>query len=283
MKAKLIADAGSTKVEWTFISDDVPNRIQFLTTGINPLTESTSDVYNAFANAYEHLGHNRLVEEIFFYGAGCATESICKSICNMLQQLFPNAIVSVNSDMLGAARALFGKNSGIACILGTGSNSSFYDGESIAYNVPSLGYILGDDGGGSVIGKRFVSDLFKGILPSHLADKFYKTHSLTLADALDRVYRQPSANSFLGSFVPFVYENISDPYMQRLVRSEFENFITRNVDMYANAYKYPLGFIGSIAFNFEDILRDVVDSHGYKIDKIIRAPMEGLINYHTDE
>lgn len=281
MKHKLIADAGSTKIEWVMLDPD--GRVVSRTTsdGLNAIIAHPDEVRSQFADARNALGADASVDEIHYYGAGCATVSACSRIDNVLRNVWDAANVYVNTDLLGAARALFGRNRGIACILGTGSNSCLYDGHDIVRNVPSLGYILGDEGSGAALGKRLISDTFKGQLPEVIKTKFQDIYKLKIEDILENVYRSQKPNKFLASLVPFLSSHLWNPYIYSLVLEEFTIFVKRNIAMYPGAHSLPIAFTGSIAYYFEEILRDAIERQGYKVAKISRTPMEGLIAFHN--
>lgn len=276
----LIADAGSTKVDWTLISSDNTVKIRYNSEGINALLAEEEDVLKAFGMVKAALP-DVSIGKIFYYGAGCATDRVCKRMSELISQTWNPAEVYVHSDLLAAARALFGEKPGITCILGTGSNSCLYNGKEIETNVPSLGYILGDEGSGAALGKRLISDAFKRHLPEKVREEFLTEFQMTLPEILDKVYRNPAPNKFMASLVPFIKKNLWNPYLYSLVREEFSSFIKRNVAMYPGAHSLPVGFIGSIATNFEDILREAASSNGYKVDTVMASPMEGLIAYHS--
>lgn len=280
MKRILIADAGSTKAEWAMLSPDGEVEAHVKTDGFNALMAEPEDIMNALAKVKEELNDRLSPDEIWFYGAGCATPEICHKVEDALRQTWNAPKVTAASDLLGAARALFGRNKGIACILGTGSNSCLYDGENIQQNVPSLGYILGDEGSGSALGKRLVGDAFKGHLPDPIRQKFLDEYGLTLSDILDNVYRRKQANKFLASLVPFLGRHLWNPYVYSLVHEEFRHFIRRNVAMYPGAHSLPISFIGSIGVVFEKVLREAAQAEGYKVAAVVQSPVEGLINYH---
>lgn len=283
MKKTLLADAGSTKVAWAVIGDDTD--IQFTTEGLNALMASPDDISNRLEQAHAQLishGIPSEFDEIYFYGAGCATPAICKKMSDALSGRWSDAKIEVNSDLLAAARALLDTSRGIVCILGTGSNSCLYDGEKIVSNVPSLGFILGDEGSGAALGKRLVSDAFKGKLPDLIKQRFIAKHGLELADILDRVYRQSAPNRFLASLVPFLQENIWNPYIYSIVYQEFLTFLKRNVELYPGARTLPISFTGSIAFHFRDVLEKAASSLNLKIADVKPSPLEGLIKHHRN-
>lgn len=283
MKNTLIADAGSTKVEWVLLNEEgqIVSRLQ--THGINALLSDPSDLQQAFLNISYQLEGSPRPEIVYYYGAGCATPAICRKVEDAIHVVWREVDAQVGSDLLAACRGLLGREKGIVCILGTGSNSCIYDGEQVVSNVPPLGYILGDEGSGAALGKRLVSDAFKGHLPKPVTDKFKSYYELTLESILDYTYKRPGANRFLASLVPFIKDHIWNPYLYSLVLEEFTNFIKRNVAMYPGSHTLPLVFTGGVADAFPDILTEAAERQGFKIRSIEKKPMEGLIRYHSDE
>lgn len=278
---KLIADAGSTKVEWGMIPTDGTPAVTFVTEGINALLADGDDIMHTLRRVAESLPADAAVTAIDFYGAGCATPAICGKMEEALRRMWNPESCSVNSDLLGAARALFGTRHGIACILGTGSNSCLYRGGNIASQIPSLGYVLGDEGSGTALGKRLIADAFKMQLPENIREKFLDEYGLTLPEILERVYRRPNPNKFLASFVPFLKSNLWNPYIFSLVLEELTAFFKRNVAMYKDAHSLEVSFVGSIASNFENVLKEAAASQGYRVNKVCQSPMEGLLIYHS--
>ncbi|MBD5299346.1 MAG: hypothetical protein HDS22_05185 [Bacteroides sp.] len=282
MKNKLIADAGSTKVEWVLLKRDGSLGSTFVTDGLNAILASSDSVTKAFTEVRKRLPEELEVEEIHYYGAGCATPEICGRVKDTFTDVFGTVSVNVSSDLLGAARSLFGPKKGIACILGTGSNSCMYDGKSIISQIPSLGYVLGDEGSGAALGKRLVSDAFKNQLPESIREKFLEEYGLTLSGILDNIYRNESPNKFLASLVPFLKDNLWNPYIYSLVLKELTKFVRRNVAMYQGAHSLDVSFTGSIAFHFAKILREAAESQGYRVTSITETPMSGLIEFHKN-
>lgn len=283
MGSKLIADAGSTTVEWSLISSEGNVVKSMSTVGINALLADADTINSTFNEVKDSLPHDFAIDEIHYYGAGCATDLICNKIRESLKSSWKEADSHVSSDLLGAARALFGSAKGIACILGTGSNSCFYDGDKIMAQIPSLGFVLGDEGSGAALGKRLISDAFKEQLPENIREAFLEEYRLTLPEILDKVYKTPAPNRFLASFVPFLHKNLWNPYIFSLVLKELTKFVKRNVAMYKGAHSVDVCFTGSVAFNFERVLREAVASQGYRVSKISKSPMEGLIAFHTHQ
>ena len=199
----------------------------------------------------------------------------------LLQEAFPQAKeVEAHSDLLGAARALCGHNYGIASILGTGANSCLYDGECIVQNTPALGYILGDEGSGGVMGKHFLHELYKGVLSDNIRSEFEQEYGLTMADVIQRVYREPMPNRFLASLAPFVHRYLSDAAIARLVIDNFRDFFRYNIRPY-NHPEMPVSFVGSVAWHFRDQLAEAAEAEGFLLGTILKSPIEGLLRFHT--
>jgi len=276
----LIADSGSTKTHWCLMANNGENN-EFFTDGINPFFQTSDAMQNSVSNQLlPQMGHLMWVgpvTNVFFYGAGCTPEKI-PFVTRALQAVFKKAQVEVNSDMLGAARALLGNNPGVACILGTGSNSCQYDGEKFLKNVPALGFILGDEGSGAVLGKRLVADLLKNQLSDELKEKFLTQYNTSQADIVENVYRKPFPNRFLAKLSKFAAENISNPLIYDLVYDHFRQFVTRNLKQYPA--ELPVGFVGSIAYYYKDVLEKVLNDNGIQLANILQDPIPGLINYH---
>lgn len=282
----IIADAGSSKTQWAACLNDGNPILIPAQEGCNPVTASDHVAVKRFSEAYSKIydlaSRGESLDKVYFYGAGCATPGICSRISALLREAF-GCEVEVASDMLGAARALLGNEPGIACILGTGSNSALYDGSGLTLNTPPLGYILGDEGGGAAIGKRLLADIFKEIAPCEIRDKFFAAHSIDKSTLIEKVYRTPEANRWLASFSPFVKENISHPYIHDMVETLFSDFFLRNLSQYPDSGELPVNFTGSIAFHFEPQLREAGKKLGFNVAKVSKTPIEGMIYYHSHE
>ncbi|HOH95967.1 MAG: ATPase [Paludibacteraceae bacterium] len=275
---KLIADSGSTKTSWVLTKKS--NIIQQITTdGINPYYQDENKICETIKEQLFTKIESINIDEIYFYGAGCASPEKNKMIADALGQFFPTSIIAVNSDLLGAARSLCGSNAGIAAILGTGSNSCFFSQDEIVKNVSPLGFILGDEGSGAVLGKKLIGDFLKNQMPKDLSDLFASTYNINAITTLDRVYKKPFPNRYLASFVPFMSENKSNKYVYNLIYDSFTEFIVRNIKQY-DYQKYPIHFTGSIAYNFKEILSEVVSKQNMKLGNITQNPIEGLVRFH---
>ena len=275
----LIADSGSTKTDWCY-GTEISNCKIIQTEGINPFHQSAEKIESIICQGLIPQLDFPLERctAIYFYGAGCLPPKT-ESIIHVLQNNFPEADISVDTDLLGAARALCKDNAGIACILGTGSNSCLYDGKRIIQNISPLGYILGDEGSGAVLGKLLVGDILKNQLPATLKEEFLKQFDLTPPEIIDRVYRQPFPNRFLASLSPFLAQHLEEPAIRSLVLNSFIAFLRRNVMQY-DYKQYPVHFIGSVAHCYKEILQEAAQTTGIQIGKILQSPMEGLIQYH---
>lgn len=278
----LIADSGSTKTDWCVIREGRPVR-RFETDGTNPFFQAPEQIERTLASQLLPRLDGRPVRSVFFYGAGCAFEEQTAMIRRVLRSLLDVRRVEVGSDMLAAARALCGRDPGIACILGTGSNSCRWDGQRIAEQVSPLGFILGDEGSGAVLGRRLVGDCLKNRLPAGLREKFLDRFGLTPAEILDRVYRQPFPNRFLASLSPFLAEHIAVPEIRALVEESFGDFFRRNVAQYAGSSSLPVHCVGSVAYFYREPLERAAGRLSLRLGTVLRSPIEGLIAYHSTE
>ncbi|UOQ70289.1 N-acetylglucosamine kinase [Hymenobacter cellulosilyticus] len=278
----LIADGGSTKSSWCQL-DETGNRVYFNTEGYNPDFIQTPAIAASLDKNLPETLARETVREVHYYGAGVSSPKKADVIAQAMRQTFPNANVTVDHDLLAAARALLGRKPGFAAILGTGTNSCLYDGEKITYNVDSLGYFLGDEGSGSFIGKRLMRDYLRGLLPDGLQDIFREEYKLTREDILDRLYNQPLPNRFLASFGKFAYDHNNISYCREIVLQGFETFFENIVLHYPNFQDYTFNCVGSVAYNFRDALFQVARSHGMEVGKIIRSPIDDLVSYHEQE
>ena len=276
----LLADSGSTKTDWCLV-DQKNSVTKVRTAGINPFFQSSEEIANELAtHLVPHLPTTHL-DSVYFYGAGCTKEK-SPIVAEALKKQFEiTGVCEVATDMLAAARGLCGHQPGIACIMGTGSNSCAYYGKDITKNVSPLGFILGDEGSGAVLGRTLVGDVLKNQLPKDIVEAFHAEYELSNADIIDHVYRQKFPNRFLASFVPFLAKHIENKAIFDLVKENFRRFLIRNVKQYQGWEHLPIGFVGSIAYYFQQPLKEALEAEHMTIGKTIQAPMEGLIAYHT--
>ena len=276
----LIADSGSTKTDWCLAEHGEPLQ-RIFTKGINPFFQSEEEISNEIAAALLPRLQAGKPDAVYFYGAGCAfpdkTETVRRAILRHLD--VKGGAVEVGSDMLAAARGLCGHRAGIACILGTGSNSCRYDGRKIVRNVPPLGFILGDEGSGACLGKLLVGDLLKDRLPPELKAEFFRQTGLTPAAILERVYRMPFPNRFLAGLSPFLAEHLGEPCVRRLVLDSFKSFLRRNVMQY-DYLRHEAHFTGSVAHRYRDVLAQAARETGVRLGTVRQSPMEGLVRFH---
>ena len=280
----LIADSGSTKTDWCILSTSDSVLSTFTTQGLNPYHQSTDLIaatlgeVNARVEACRPYDTGELC--VYFYGSGVRPEQEAPMVAQ-LRKALPDAVnVEAYSDMLGAARALCGRKPGIASILGTGANSCLYDGERIIQNTPALGYIIGDEGSGAVLGKRFIHDLYSGRLSSELRADFETETGLSLPVIIDRVYLQPLANRFLGSFSEFIHSHSHISDVHDLIVDNFCTFFTCHIAPYGHR-NIPVSCVGSIAWYFRKELQKAATFEGFKLGTILQSPMSGLVKYHT--
>lgn len=278
----LLADSGSTKTGWGLVENGkLVKRLR--TSGMNPFQMSEEAITDEIKTHLVPELPGTVLDEVHFYGAGCTKEKQPIVERALRANLTINGECEVASDMLGAARGICGHKPGIACILGTGSNSCSYDGKNLVKNVSPLGFILGDEGSGAVLGKLLVGDVLKNQMPEAITKRFFEKYKLTSAEIIDRVYRQPKPNTFLASFVPFLEENIDEPKIYNLVKESFRSFLRRNVMQYDGWQTLPIGFNGSIAKIYKKPLLEALEEEGMHLGRIIQAPMEAMVEYHVEK
>ena len=282
----LIADSGSTKTDWC-LCDGSTILTTIQSQGINPYHQAEETIEQVLREELlPQLDQNSELSiqnslKVIFYGAGCANETACNRVKGAISKVLKTDDITIHSDLLGAARALCGHEEGIACVLGTGSNSCLYNGKEITANIPPLGYILGDEGSSAVLGRRLVGDCLKNQLPEAIRDEFLAEYQLTQEIILEKVYRQPLANRFLASLTPFLSKHKEVPEIHRLLVESFTDFFVRNVKQYRRPW-LPIHFVGSIANAFSAELKEAAESLGMELGTIMQSPMEGLIKYHSE-
>ncbi len=296
---RLIADSGSTKTDWTLLLTENPQLpyqvlATFKTQGITPIHQETKEIRKILE--YElhsqlatfpraKLLNTRVLEstlmenvDVFFYGSGC-TPTHVPIMKQVLNEVLSPKSVEVYSDLMAAARALCGHEAGIACILGTGANSCLYDGEQIVQNTPALGFILGDEGSGSVLGRMFLNAIFKNPKLADLRDLYLKTNKLTQSDIIRKVYNEPMVNRFLASTSTFIIEHLDNPLVHQLVIDNFRQFFRSNIDPYDH-HDLPVHFVGSMAHHYRTELEEAAKQEGYIVGQTLKSPMEGLIKFY---
>lgn len=281
----LIADSGSTKTDWRFIDDK--NYIhQANTQGINPYFVNSDDISKILENellpALPAYIQNEKIE-IYFYGAGCSSFEKCNDVKAGIRKVFPNATITVEHDLLAAARALCGHKEGLAAILGTGSNSCFYNGKDIIQNQPSLGFILGDEGSGAFLGKQLICDFLNEEMPKEISERMKDRFKLSKDEVLENVYKKPFPSRYLASFSKFIYQNLKHEYCNKLVIDAFKLFFERHICKYPRKGELPLGIVGSVGFYYSNIISRIAEEKGIPMGKVLESPIAGLTLYHLGE
>jgi glucosamine kinase len=279
MAVKLVADSGATKCEWCLIQ---PRKTTiFVTQGLSPYflgKEAMTDIIRK--EVLPNLSKNTSIDSVHFYGTGLGNPNHAKMVNKVLKSIFPSSKIEVNTDILAAARALCGNENGIACILGTGSNSCYYNSKKIVKNRAGIGYILGDEGSGAYLGKKVVQYYLYETFDAELMEKFKKQYGLSPTEILENVYQKPLANRYLASFTLFLAENRGHYMIENIIEDGLNDFFYQHLLKYKEIWEYPINFIGSVAFGFSDILQELCSAYEFKVGKILQKPMEGLIAYH---
>lgn len=279
----LIADSGSTKTNW-ILMHNAKVVSEYHSLGINPFVQNAIEIENILKEVYEASKMYKGALNIHFYGAGCTTLEKKKIIQSGLNKAGFNTVnINIEHDLLAAARSLFNDRQGIACILGTGSSSGVYNGKDISEQVMSLGYVLGDEGAGADMGKRLLVEMLKERMPDDLYSIFKTSYSISNQEIIDRIYKGERPNQFIASFTPFLSQNITHSFCRKIVEASLSRFISLNIEQYERSKDIELGFVGSVAFSFKDILIPMLEGYGYKIGSILKDPMPGLIEYHSTE
>lgn len=278
----LIADSGSTKTDWRLIVNKSVNS-QYKTLGLNPYLVDETVVETKLKEELQLSVDNNSIEQIYFYGSGCSNTEKSLIIKRSLLKLFPKADIIIEHDLLAAARALCHNNDGIVSILGTGSNSCYFNGKAILKNVSSLGYILGDEGSGSYMGKKLLQYYLNEELPSELNDKFFAHYKIGKDEILDAIYKKPFPNKYMAGFTHFLFRNLDHPFVVQLVSESINDFFVKHICKYDNHKHVPFHSTGSIGFYFNTILRNVAQSHHVQVGNIVESPIAALTNYHLEQ
>lgn len=275
----IIADSGSTKTEWIILQDgEVINT--FLTAGFNPYYFEKSAITEILIKDIPQEVKKDAITQVFYYGSGCSTKVNCKIVSDAFAVYFKHAKIHIYHDLLAAAHSLLGRNPGMACILGTGSSTCFYDGNKIVKNIPSLGYMLGDEGSANHIGKKLLTAILSGTAPEALAREFYSTYSLDFESTLRALYKSGKPGLFMAQFSSFVHKQIEQPICQQIVSSSFDEFIDAQLCHYETYKSVPVSFVGSVAWFFKDLLKQRLDRRGIRLGTILQSPAKGLVDYY---
>jgi len=275
----LVADSGSTKTDWLLQlnKDEVK---QFRTAGLNPYFLTEKEIVKILQEqAADIIAYAAEISEIYFFGAGCSSPDRHEIVSNAISQLFTKSYISVDNDLLGCAYATCGREKGICCVLGTGSNISFFDGEDIHSGKHGLGFVLGDEGAGTWFGKALITDFLYGRMPHDIAAKFDAEYQLNKEKVIKSVYQTPNANAYLASFSKFLSDIRPTPYAQAMIRRGLMEFIETNIKSYPQYHRYKCHFVGSIAYVFTDELREVCKEHGVHVGKVLQQPIHDLMAF----
>jgi glucosamine kinase len=278
----IIADSGSTKTAWRQISSEGVIA-DANTMGINPYYQNTQEIAQMLEQSLLVQWPGVEPKEIYFYGAGCSAPDKQAMVEAAIKEVYPNSKIEVHHDLEAAARALCGDEPGIACILGTGSNSCLYDGQEIVEALPNLGFILGDEGSGGYMGKRLVQTFLNNELPADIHEAFQKRYNLTRDEVVDHVYRKPYPNRYMATFAKFLFDHRQHPFVYQMIFQSFCDFFEKTIIKYPDYQQYNVNFVGSIAFYFGDILRKVAQQYNVRVQHILESPMAGLSLYHQQK
>ncbi|HVK97764.1 MAG TPA: hypothetical protein VM368_08100 [Flavisolibacter sp.] len=278
----LIADSGATKAEWYYLFNGTGKT--FFTQGISPYFLSTEGIAEIVENELAKKIKNQDLDAIYFYGTGCANANNAKSVKKALSKVFPSAKkIDVQTDLMAAARAVCGNEKGIACILGTGSNSCYYNGKKIVKNSPGLGYVLGDEGSGAYLGKKVIQYYLYNTFDEDLRSRFDAKFVTTTSEILDNVYKKPLPNRYLATYTLFLAENRGHYMIENIIEDGLNDFFFHHLCKYGEVWKYPVNFVGSVANGFKDVIKELCASYEFELGTILKNPMQGLVKYHKSQ
>ncbi|MEI7472837.1 MAG: N-acetylglucosamine kinase [Chitinophagaceae bacterium] len=278
MPIKLIADCGATKAEWCLL--DGKKKKTLFTQGISPYFLSTEQIVTIVENELVAKLKKTIPTEVYYYGTGCSNPANVKIVQKALKKIFPKAHIEVGHDLLAAARSLCGREKGLACILGTGSNSCFYNGKKVVKNSPGLGYVLGDEGSGAYLGRKVIQHFLYHTFDEDLMDRFNARFKVTADEILDAVYKKPLANRYMAGFALFLAENRGHYMVENIIEDSFNDFFFNHLYKYKESWLMPINFVGSVAFGFKDVIKEMCATYELQLGKVIKNPMEGLVKYH---
>lgn len=279
---KLLVDSGSTKADWIAINENGKVLFTTQTLGLNPEVLGKDEVVNRLNDKFDILHNKEQVSHLFFYGAGCGTERMKNYLANVFKEYFPNAVISVHEDTYAAVYATTPKNEkAIVCILGTGSNCSYFDGIILHQKVQSLGYIAMDDCSGNQFGRHLLRGYYFNKMPKKLALAFQKEYNLDADFIKQNLYKEPNPNAYLATFAKFLIQHKKDDFCKKIIFSAMEDFVENYITQYENCKEVPIHFIGSIAFYLKEELQEVLDKNGLQLGNVLRRPIDGLIQYHV--
>ncbi|HVE61725.1 MAG TPA: hypothetical protein VNA26_07895, partial [Chitinophagaceae bacterium] len=280
MSVILIADSGATKAEWCLINNGKGETI--FTQGISPYFLNAEQIAELVYNEVRSVLKN-IPDNIYYYGTGCANPENAKAVKKAIAKVYAKSKIEVNTDLLAAARAVCGHQKGVACILGTGSNSCYYNGKKIMKNSPGIGYVLGDEGSGAYLGKKVIQYYLYNTFDEDLRSRFDAKFVTSAVEILDNVYKQPLPNKYLAGFTMFLAENRGHYMIENILEDGLNDFFFYHLCKYAEIWKHPVNFVGSVAFGFKDIIEQLCHSYEFDLGIILKNPMPGLVSYHSEE
>ena len=280
MSVKLIADSGSTKCEWCLLSGGRKRKI--MTQGISPYFLTAEQIVQVLRNELLPSLKNIQVDEVYYYGTGLANPENARILKKAIATVFTLATIDARIDLLAAARAVCGNQKGVACILGTGSNSCYYNGKKIVKNSPGLGYVLGDEGSGAYLGRKVVQYYMYQTFDEELMARFTDSFTTNGNEILEHVYQHPQPNKYLAGFAIFLAQNRGHYMIENIIEDGLNDFFFTHLYKYRESWLYPISFVGSVAFGFKDVLHDLCSTYELELGKVLKTPMEGLIQYHKD-
>jgi glucosamine kinase len=280
MGTKLIADSGSTKCEWSFLQEGKKKKI--VTQGISPYFLNKEQIIAVLQKELLPKLRNVEVDEIYYYGTGLANPENAKLFKSVFKKIYPAAKVQAEIDLLAAARALCGGEKGVVCILGTGSNSCYYNGKKIIKNSPGLGYVLGDEGSGAYMGKKVIQHYLYNTFDEDLMSRFVARFQTNASEILEKVYKWPQPNRYLASFALFLAENRGHYMIENIIEDSLNDFFFNHLYKYRESWTLPISFVGGIAYGFKDVLKDMCFTYELELGKVLKTPMDGLIEYHGE-
>ncbi len=280
MGTKLIADSGSTKCEWSFLQEGKKKKI--VTQGISPYFLNTEQIIAVLQKELLPKLRNVQIDEIYYYGTGLANPENVKLLKSVFKKLYPSAKIQAEIDLLAAARALCGNEKGVVCILGTGSNSCYYNGKKIVKNSPGLGYVLGDEGSGAYMGKKVIQHYLYNTFDEDLMSRFVARFQTNASEILEKVYKWPQPNRYLASFALFLAENRGHYMVENIIEDSLNDFFFTHLYKYTESWTLPISFVGGIAYGFKDVLKEMCYTYELELGKVLKTPMDGLIEYHSE-
>lgn len=275
----LIADSGATKCEWCFVSANNRKQVIF-SQGISPYFLNAVQIESILRNELIPSLKDKVPDAVYYYGTGCSNPANAKLVKKAISQVFPASAIQVTHDLMAAARSLCRNEKGIACILGTGSNSCYFDGKKIVKNSPGLGYVLGDEGSGAYLGKKVIQYFLYKTFDEDLRFRFQEKFKVDSVDILENVYKKPLPNRYLATFTLFLSENRGHYMVENIIEDGINDFFFHHLCKYGESWKYPIHFVGGVAFHFMDVIKDLCDAYQFELGLILKNPMEGLVEYH---